>query len=98
MESFDRGSTVLVQVEFKRNVPFGDPEYFDPTTPKITIYDAAGLPKVTDADLQKQAVGKYYYICQTAVNWATGIYSGKSTGSDGSYSDVTTAVDLFVLK
>lgn len=98
MESFDRGSAVLVQIEFKRNVPFGNPEYFDPTTPKISIYDPSGQPIVTDAVLQKQAVGKYFYICQTAVNWATGIYSGKSTGSDGAYSDVTTAVDLFELK
>lgn len=98
MNARDRGSAITIKVEFMRNPPYGTPEYFDPTTPKISITDPAGTLRVNEASLVKDSLGKYYYICQTAVDWPVGRYSAKATGIDGSYSDVTVKSDAFVLK
>lgn len=96
MITVDRGSAVLLEVEFKRTTPFGTEDYFDPTTPKITVTDPAGTVKTNAADLLRQATGKWYYICQTETTWAVGIYGVKITSSDGTASDVT--VDDFGFK
>lgn len=96
----DRGSAVLVQVEFKKQAPYGTLDYFDPVAPKISVIDPAGNLKVTDADLTKKdaLVGKYFYICQTGVDWPVGVYSTKATGGDGTYADVTVNSETFKLK
>lgn len=99
MATVDRGSTVLIEVEFKRRAPFVEtPVLFDPTTPKITITDPLGVAKVTDAALTKYATGQYYYICQTLTNWEPGGYTTTASGIDGSYSDVDIRAGVFALK
>lgn len=98
METFDRGSAIQVEVEFKQKVPFGVFTYFDPTTPVITITNPLGTAVVTDQVLTKSAVGKYYYILQTGLAWEAGVYSGVSHGVAGSYEDTTVNEDLFRLK
>ena len=89
MESYDRGSTVLIQVEMKRQAPFGALDYIDPTSIKATITDPENTARVTDATMTKSDVGKYYYICQTQASWPAGSYQVSITGSDGTYTDIT---------
>ena len=95
--TFDRGSVLVLQVEFKKQTPFGTLDYFDPTVPKITITDPGGTDKVSAADLTKSTVGKYYYLCQTATTWMPGKYKTKVTATDGSYTDVTVDPEAFEL-
>lgn len=66
MTNIDRGSAVLIEVEFKKQTPFGTAVLFDATNPKVTITDSAGTDKVTDAALTRSALGQYYYVCQTS--------------------------------
>lgn len=96
----DRGSAILIQVEFKKQTPYGTLDYFDPAAPKISVMDPSGTPRITEAALTKKdtLVGRYFYICQTGVDWPTGKYSTKSTGGDGTYSDVTVNSETFKLK
>lgn len=98
----DRGSAILIQVEFKRNTPFGSAEYFDPTAPAptIVILDPKNEEKVTETAMTKKdgQVGKYFYICQTAENWLTGEYKAKCKGGDGTYTDITIEEKAFKLK
>lgn len=98
MITVDRGSTVMIEVEFKRTAPFGTEDYFDPTAPKITIKDSTGTAKVTEGVLLRQATGKWYYLCQTATNWTVGQYSAVVTATDGTYTDTTTEPRSFYLK
>ncbi|MBI5238294.1 MAG: hypothetical protein HY887_07730 [Deltaproteobacteria bacterium] len=98
MKALDRGSAVLIEVEFRKQTPFGTAALFDPTAPKVTITDAAGVERVTDAALTRSALGQYYYICQTATGWATGVYAVKVTSSDGGYADVTIGPGEFGLR
>ena len=86
---FDRGSSVVLEVEFKQYTPFGTTVYFDPTIPKISVTDEAGTLKVTEATLLKSTVGKYYYVCQTGTDWIEGLYKSKVTATSGAYTDVT---------
>lgn len=90
--TFDKGSSVLIEVEFKRNLPFGGSEYYDPPTPLITVQDSNGndvLGQVNQA-LTQSTIGKYYYVAQTAVSWASGFYQVKVTAGDGTHTDITT--------
>jgi len=97
-DAFDKGSAVLVEVEFRKQTPFGTADFFDPASPKITITDPGGTDKVVDAALTKDTTGKYHYICQTAVDWQSGKYTGKVTGGDGAYTDVTINKEVFKLR
>lgn len=94
----DKGSAIVLEVEFKQHTPFGTDAYFDPTVPKVSVIDKMGVLKVTDADLIKSTVGQYYYVCQTATNWDTGKYQVKVTATSGAYSDVTINTAGFELK
>ena len=89
MEKFDRGSAIVIEVEFKRNDAFGTPTLFDPTSPTISIIDIEGTLKVTDAALTKSTTGKWSYICQTLTAWESGIYKSRVKAVSGSYNDVT---------
>ena len=95
----DRGSTVTIEIEFKKRTPFGTTwDYFDPTSPKVTVYNPGGEAVATDAVPTKSAVGKYYYIVQTLVAWMPGKYSTKVTGTDGAYSEVDASPEVFELE
>jgi len=98
MRTFDRGSAVIIEVEIKKRVPYGELAYSDPDSFEITITDSAGTIKVDGATLIKSVTGKYYYICQTAVNWARGVYIAATTVTEGTNNDVTVNEDLFRLK
>lgn len=89
MVTFDRGSSLIVEVNFEQNTPFGGKVAFNPTSPKITITDPSGVVKVTEADLTGVSTGKFYYTCQTATTWEAGYYSIKVTAASGSFSDIT---------
>ena len=97
MEKYDRGSAIVIEVEFKQHTPFGTDAYFDPTDPKITITDPQSVAKVTDSALTKSSTGKWYYICQTTTSWDVGIYKSKVTATSGTYNDIT-ITDNFQLK
>lgn len=98
MQTYDKGSAIIIEVEFKKQTPFGSAAYFDPSTAKVTVTDPTGTNKVTDASLTQSTTGKYYYICQTETTWAAGIYSVKVTSTDGSASDVTVDYTGFKLR
>lgn len=95
--NYDKGSPVLIESQSKKKVPFGTTELFDPITIKITITDPAGTVKVTAANMTKQETGKYYYICQTATNWAAGNYTASVASTYADYSDVTVNTKAFKL-
>lgn len=96
--AYDRGSPILIEVEFKRRTPFGTLDYFDPTTPKITVTDQYGTVRVNAADLTKSATGKWYYICQTGATWSVGPYRSTVTGTDGTYTETDIEPELFELE
>ena len=99
MNTYDRGSAIVVEVTFKRYVPFSNSSsYYDVTSPKVTITDPDGNVVVDAQDLTKSETGKYYYFCQTLVTWSIGIYEIKATSSEGSLNDVTVDETGFVLK
>lgn len=98
MVKVDRGSAVLIEVEFKTAVAFGPDEYFDPTTPTVTIKDSINTAKVTTAALTKVSIGRYKYICQTASDWKIGLYSTTVNAISGTYSDITIEPRGFELK
>jgi hypothetical protein len=93
----DRGSAILIEVEFTRKIPFGGNEYFDPTAPKITVFQTGKVAKLGPVDLTQSTLGKYYYVAQTLTNWDTGSYNAKITASDETYSDITKD-KVFILK
>lgn len=98
MSTYDRGSPVLIEVDIKKQVPFGALDYFDPVEAKITITDPLGTVKVNANDMIKSETGKYYFICQTDVAWATGNYSGKVAVRDATYNDITINRQAFRLR
>ena len=88
-EPLERGSAVLLQVEFKKQAPFGALTLFDPTgSPTVTVTDSAGDDKVDAQNLIKQNVGQWYFIVQTDVAWLAGIYKAKVNATDGTYNDI----------
>lgn len=93
----DRGSAILIEIEFTRKIAFDGNEYFDPNAPKITIFQTGKAAKLGPSDLFKSEKGKYYYIAQTLTNWDIGSYNAKVTSSDETYSDVTKD-KVFILK
>jgi hypothetical protein len=99
MPTFERGSALVLEAEFKKTTPFvATPAYFDPSPlPKITVTDPQGVAKVSAVDMTKSTTGKYYYICQTATTWAAGKYATTVTSVDGSNSDVGIDADAFEL-
>ena len=88
IQSFNKGDTVLIEVEFKKQTPFGSLSYFDPTAPTIDITAPNGTTQVTAAVLVKTDVGKWYYLCQTLTSWMGGHYNIKSPSTDGTYNGV----------
>lgn len=92
MVTKDRGSAITILVEFKKNDPFGTAAYFDPAIlPTIMVTDPLGAVKVNGQNMTKKDTGRYYYVCQTATTWETGVYTSKAEGGDGTYNDITTA-------
>lgn len=88
MEKLDKGSVVMIEVEFKKAIPFAADEYFDPTTPKITIKDSLGTVKISEQLLVKASIGKWYAICQTQTSWKEGSYSAIVVAVDGTYTGI----------
>jgi len=79
---YDRGTAIKIEAEFQDE----QGNYFDPTSPKITIADKTGDKKVDGADLQKSDLGKYYYIYQSSTDDVVGQYFVEITGQSGSYT------------
>lgn len=96
---FERGSTLVIPVEFKKQAPFGTADYFAPSpAPTITVTDPAGTKKVDAADMTKSTTGKWYYIAQTAVDWVAGVYEIKIASGDGVYTDIEIKTGAFALE
>jgi hypothetical protein len=98
MEHYDKGSAIVIEVEFKQHTPFGVEAYFDPTSPTVTVTDTEGTDKIDGEALIRSDTGKWYYVCQSLVAWITGIYSVKVVASDGTYGDVTVEPEGFILE
>lgn len=98
-EVWDRGSPVLTEVTFKKQTAFGTLALYDPNNyPTFTVTDQNREVKVSAQDLTKSSTGKWYYITQTAVNWAIGEYETKVSSTDGTNSDITIKPKDFILK
>ena len=91
MADFDIGETVICSVEVKDDAG----AYKDPATSmKITITDKNYVVKVNNADMTKDAVGKYHYDCQTA-GYIDGKYEVAYKATDG--TRITILKDYFNL-
>ena len=89
IQTYNLGSTVLIELEYKKRQPFGTTAYFDPSTlPTVTITDEHGTVVVNADNTTKSDTGKYYYFCQTETTWHPGDYKIKTTPTDGVYNDV----------
>jgi hypothetical protein len=100
-KEYDRGSTVVIEVEFKRYDPFGEYAYFDPWVYTITITDPEGTVKINAVNLIQKTTGKYYYRLQTLTDWEIGTYIVKVNSQDvevSFWSDVTIDPESFYLK
>ena len=97
LKTFDRGAVIVIEVEFQQQPPFAAAAYYDPTTPTITVTDPADTAKVNAAALTKSAIGKWYYLCQTATSWSAGDYDVKINATVGSYTDITISPTAFRL-
>ena len=92
MANFDVGETIICAVEVKGDT--GD--YKDPqTSMKITITDKNYVVKVNNADMTKDATGKYHYDCQTA-GYIDGKYEVSYKATDG--SRITIEKEFFTLQ
>ena len=91
MADFDIGETVICSVEVKDDAG----AYKDPATSmKITITDKNYVVKVNNADMTKDAVGKYHYDCQTT-GYIDGKYEVEYKATDG--TRITILKDYFNL-
>jgi len=78
--AYDCGETVICSVEVKDDAG----AYKDPATSMtITITDKNYVVKVNNADMTKDAVGKYHYDCQTS-GYIDGKYEVEYKATDGS--------------
>ena len=91
MADFDIGETTICSVEVKDTTgTYKDPQ----TSMKITITDRNYVVKVNDADMTKDAVGKYHYDFQT-VGCIDGKYEVEYKATDG--ARITIQKETFIL-
>lgn len=95
---YNKGSAIVVEVEFKKYTAFGEYVYFDPSTYTITVTDTEGSIKVDAENLIKHEAGKYYYVIPTATDWITGRYETKISSSDSGNNDITIDPRSFFLE
>ena len=99
MNTYDRGTAILITVEFKKQTPFGTANDYDPATSQtIDIVDPGGNVMFAAAPLTKVGVGQYEYVCQTAASWWVGTYTVKATAVDGSSTSITYNRQAFTLQ
>ena len=92
MADFDVGETVICSVEVKDDAG----AYKDPATSmKITITDKNYVVKVNNADMTKDATGKYHYDFQTA-GYIDGKYEVSYKATDG--TRITIEKEFFTLQ
>ena len=92
MTNFDVGETIICLVEIKDNAgAYKDPQI----SMKITITDKNRVVKVNNADMTKDAVGKYHYDFQTA-DCIDGKYEVAYTATDG--TRITIQKEFFTLQ
>ena len=91
MTNFDVGETIICLAEIKDDAG----AYKDPAiSMKITITDKNYVAKVNNADMTKDAVGKYHYDCQTA-GYIDGKYEVAYKATDG--ARITIQKETFIL-
>lgn len=99
MSAFDKGSPVLIEVEFQRQTAFSSTlTYFDPTGATLSVTDQLGAVMTSTTNMTKSSTGKYYFICQTATTWAGGPYHTTVQCTDGTNSDVDVQMGAFELE
>ena len=85
--TFDKGTTVLIEIEFKKQTPFGALTYFDPVSPTVDVIDPYGTTVVNGDALTQSDTGKWYYLCQTTeASWPSGKYTVKTDPTDSLYT------------
>jgi hypothetical protein len=91
MNRYDKGSSILIEVQFKKWTPFASSAtLFNPsTTQTITVIDPSGKKVVNAQALTNSTTGLYYYVIQTTTSWVVGEYNVQITSQDTTYSDVT---------
>jgi len=80
MAVFQRGETVVLSLEVKNSAG----SYVDPaSTPTVKVKDPAGTVVVNEAQMVKDAVGKYHYDYTSADTAAPGSYNVRYRAVDG---------------
>lgn len=83
MNTYNLGSGVTIEVEFKKHTPFVTTDvYFDPDVAKIVVIDPTGSEVLASINLTKSETGKYFHILQTTTIWPVGIYQVKINSED----------------
>lgn len=97
--TFSRGTSIVIEAEFKQYTPFFGLSYVDPdsNTYKITVKDENENIVVNGSVMTRSDQGKYYYIIQTKKEWDPGVYSVEVSSSIGNYSSVSVDESNFIL-
>lgn len=98
MKVFDRGSSVVIEIEFREYEPFGTSELVDPETASVSIFDKSGEVVEADAQLIQKDTGRWYYIIQTGEDWQVGRYFVKVFADYSGHSDVDVMNPAFCLR
>jgi hypothetical protein len=97
-EYIDRGSPVLIEVEIKKQAPFGSLALYDPANPPTIIVTSPSGATVAETVATKSATGQYYCILQTTVAFEKGVYHSEAVISDTDYDDIKIEANSFRLK
>lgn len=96
-EQFDKGSSIVIEVETELLTPHAGLSDYTPDSPVISVIDPNGETKVDQAAMTEDAEGKLSYVVQTGESWPIGLYNVKIGSSSGIYTDITFDRDNFEL-
>ena len=98
MPTYDKGRTIIVELVVKKREPFKPLKLYAPDSVVITITDPNKIAKVDGAEMTENAVGFYYYLCETEDSWDTGAYEGKIVATDGDREETKIDPAIFTLQ
>lgn len=100
---FDRGSSLLFEIDFKKRSPHASLEYTNTTSATISVYNPSSSVVVSMqvcSATNANSTGLYHAIIQTSTGWVKGYYETKIMAYDstGTYSDIDVEPRIFELE